>query len=392
MTENYDYIKTTQALEDFCTNALPDLLEDDFLTIDTEFIRERTYAPQLCLIQIATKDQAAIVDPLAPGMDLQPLLDVLANPDIITVFHAARQDLEIFLDLMGDLPKNVFDTQVAAMVCGFGESAGYETLVNKITRKSLDKSSRFSNWAQRPLTKKQLDYAIGDVTYLRDIYIFLQKSITKSGREPWIIEETTSLLSTETYLANPMRLMLKLKLRTSKPRILARALALVEWREERARTIDKPRRTTMRDEIIIELATQTLNSVDDFRKARGLKDRPLSNAVAKEVLTVLEKANALPEEQCPHLPTSLNESAVDPLVQDVLRLLLRYSAEKQEVAEKILASSKDITALIRKGEKADVHCLQGWRREIFGQPALDILAGKLSFSLKDGKIVLTTLS
>lgn len=392
MNKQYDYIQTEKALEDFCAQARPDLLDGDFLTLDTEFIRERTYTPQLCLIQVATNTQAAIIDPLAKDMNLQPLLDLLAHPDIPKVLHAGRQDLEIFLALMGELPKNIFDTQIAAMVCGFGDNAGYETLVKQITKNPLDKSARFSNWAQRPLTTKQLDYAIGDVTYLRDIYKHLSTKIKEEGRESWISEENEIALNPQTYKVNYDRLLFKLKLRSSKPSVLSRAFHLIKWREEQAEKDDKPRQTIMRDELIIELATQNPTSIEAFRKTRGLRDRHLSRKVGEALIAQLEKASALSSKECPKLPKSLNESSVNPLVQDMLRLLLKYSAEKEGVAEKILASSKDITALIRYGKKADIPCLTGWRYEIFGKIALDLVDEKVSFALKDGKLLLNVTS
>lgn len=388
MSEEYEYIQTTKDLEAFCSEAHADLLKDDFLTLDTEFIRERTYTPQLCLIQIATRKKAAIIDPLADGMDLQPLLNLLAHPDMLKVLHAGRQDLEIFLALMGELPKNIFDTQIAAMACGFGDSAGYETLVKKITKNALDKSARFSNWAQRPLTPKQLDYAIGDVTYLREIYTHLSTKIKQEGRENWITEEIQLALDPKTYEVNPHRLLFKLKLRTSKPSVLARAFYLVKWREAQAETEDKPRQTIMRDELIIELATQNPQSLEDFRKTRGLRDKNLSRKIGDAIISLLKEASAWPPEECPKLPTPINESSINPLTHDMLRLLLRYVAEKEEVAEKILASSKDIATLIRQGEKADIPCLNGWRYDIFGKTALDLITGKIALSLKDGKLIL----
>ncbi len=392
MNEEYEYIQTTKALETFCSDAHPDLLEDDFLTIDTEFIRERTYAPQLCLIQVATNKRAAIIDPLAQDIDLKPLLNLLAHPDVLKVLHAGRQDLEIFLALMGELPKNIFDTQIAAMACGFGDSAGYETLVKKITKSGLDKSARFSNWAQRPLTTRQLDYAIGDVTYLRDIYTYLSTTIKKEGREGWIAEEIQMALDPKTYEVNPTRLLFKLKLRTSKPSVLARAFDLIKWREEQAETEDKPRQTIMRDELIVELATQNPQSVQDFRKTRGLRDRHHSRKAGEDIIARLKEASALLPEDCPKLPAPLNEASVNPLAQDMLRLLLKYISEKEKVAEKILASSKDMATLIRQGEKADIPCLKGWRYDIFGKIALDLMSGKIALSLKDGKLLLSKTS
>ncbi len=389
MSDPYDYIKTPKGLEDFCTKATSSLLEGDFLTFDTEFIRERTYAPQLCLIQIATAQQAAIVDPLADGMDLQPLLDIFANHDIVKVLHAGRQDIEILLELMEELPKNIFDTQIAAMVCGFGESVGYETLVKKITKKGLDKTARFSNWAQRPLSKRQLDYAIGDVTHLRDIYTHLLKKIEKADRYHWIEEEMQALLNPKTYEVDPMRLLFKLKLRTSKPHVLARAFHLVKWRENQAMVDDKPRQSIIRDDLIAELATQYPKTIDEFRKTRGIRDRLLARKIAEGIIDVLTTASALPPQECPTLPAPINETAIDPLTQDLLRVLLKYISEKEEVAERILAPSKDLMALIRHKNKADLACLKGWRYEIFGKLALEFMDEKIALSVKDGKVLLT---
>lgn len=390
MTPSYKYIDTTEALIDFCDQSTPGLTAGDFLTLDTEFIRERTYEPQLCLIQAATKDQAVIIDPLAPGMDLTPLLLLLADDSIVKVLHAARQDLEIFLLLMNEIPKNIIDTQVAAMVCGFGESAGYETLVKKITKGVLDKSVRYSNWAQRPLHKSQLDYAIGDVTHLREIYTHLMGVLDEKGRRHWIEEEMADLLNPVTYKPDPVRLMFKLKLRSGKPHILARALALVKWRESEAQARNKPRQNIIRDELIVELATLPPTKATDFKTVRGLRDRPLDEKMIPGILTLLEEASALPVDACPKLPTSSNEASVESLSQDLLRVLLGYICTKEEVAEKVLASSKDLFALARYGEKAEVPCLTGWRREVFGTIALDLLTGKIALAIQDGKLVLRT--
>ena len=393
MTDSHDYIKTAAELHAFCAKATPALLEGDFLTFDTEFIRERTYAPQLCLIQIATNQQAAIVDPLAEGMDLAPLLEVFANEKMVKVLHAGRQDLEIFLELMGgDLPKNVFDTQIAAMVCGFGESAGYETLVKKIAKKSIDKSSRFSNWAARPLTPKQLDYAISDVTHLRDIYRYLLNEITKNKREQWIQEEMAALLNPKTYEVDFMRLLFKLKLRTSKPHVLARAFHLVKWREAQAASDDKPRQNIIRDDLIGELATQYPKTAEEFCKTRGIRDRRQTHKMAEAIIDVMHKASALEAAECPQLPSTPNEAPIDPLTQELLRVLLKYISDKEEVAEKILAPSKDLAALIRHKDQADLPCLKGWRYDIFGKIALDFMDEKIALSVKDGKVLLTNTS
>ncbi len=381
--KGYELITTTEDLKSFCDHAREACHNGDFVTFDTEFIREKTYFPHLCLIQAATNEQAVIIDPLAKDkndnpLDLSPLFPILKDPDCQIVIHAGRQDLEILNNLMGELPTAIFDTQIAAMVCGFGDSVGYETLVKTICKQGIDKTSRFSNWAQRPLTQKQLDYAITDVTHLRDVFKHIHSSLVERDRMSWTEEESRVLLDPKSYDVDFRKLLHKLKLRTNKPHILARALYLLKWRETTAEAENKPRQHMMRDDLIAELAVQNPTSKEDFRKIRGMRDRLLKHTVTMEILDVLKTASNLPAEDCPALPKPENLERVDSLAQDALRLILTYISVKEDVAEKIIASAKDLSALIRYREKASIPCMTGWRKECFGELALAFLDGKLS--------------
>ena len=388
MSDSYEYIDSTEQLEFLCKN----LKNSEFITIDTEFIRETTFRPQLCLIQVANEEQAAIIDPMADGIDLSALFDILNDDKVVKVMHSGRQDIEIFYLYTGVIPKNVFDSQIAGMVCGFGESVGYEALVKKVNGKGVDKSARFSNWAQRPLTQKQLDYAISDVTHLRDVYKHLKQQMAAENREEWIKEEVDDLLDEANYTTNHMKRLYKIKLRSSNPHVLARAYALVEWREEQCEQLNKPRQTIMRDDLIAELATNPPKDIEQYRRTRGLRDRHLNKKVAEAIVSSLDKASKLDPSQCPKLQKTANEPSVDPLALELLRLLLKYTSEKKLVAEKILAPSKSLANLIRYGDKADSMCLKGWRYDIFGKQALALLDEKIGFSIKNGKVTIDEVS
>lgn len=383
---NYTVITSTDALNTFCQSAKQACYDGDFLTLDTEFIREKTYYPQLCLVQAAYKDEAVIIDPMATSINLESLFTLLRDPKCRIVVHAGRQDFEIFYNLMGELPTNVFDTQIAGMVSGFGDSVGYETLVKSICKTGLDKTSRFSNWAQRPLTPKQLTYAIGDVTYLRDIYTYLNEFVTSHNRAHWIEEEMQTLLDHETYHVDFLKLLNKLKLRTNNSQVLARADALLRWRESEAESQDKPRQHIIRDELIAELATQNPNSKDEFKQTRGIRDKLLKHSTTTMILEALKKASSLSPADCPQLPKPENLDPIDPLTQAALKLILTYVAETSGVTERIIASAKDIANVVRDGDKGNAPCLKGWRYELFGETALKFLNKDLSISY-DGKTI-----
>jgi ribonuclease D len=389
MSDAIPFIQTTQNLESFCA-AIP---QDSFITIDTEFMREKTYYSILCLIQIATPDTAVLIDPLAPGISLEPLTPLLNNPRILKVFHSGRQDLEIFLNLFGTLPQSIFDTQIAGMVCGLGDSVSYENLVKDVLKQQVDKSARFTNWAQRPLSDKQLKYALSDVTYLRPIYEYLDAFLKKLNRYSWIADELAQLSDLATYAPNPLKQLGKVSLRSSQPSVLARAYQLILWREEQAQKADKPRQTILADDTLAALALQNPTTPEAFAGVRGLWERHKKPDYMNDILAALAKGNATPRDKCPQLTSTSTSSdgPVDPLTLELLKLLLRFICQKENVADRMVASPKDLSALIRQGKAASVPCLTGWRAQLFGHRALDLLDEKLGFSIKKGKVVLETL-
>ena len=366
ITDNYDVAKVCKRLE-----------EEEFITVDTEFIREKTYYPRLCLIQVAGSVDDVAIDPLVPDIDLTPLFDLLRNPNIVKVFHAARQDIEIFHKWMGSIPTPIYDTQIAAMVCGFGEQVGYEALVNKLLERQIDKGSRFTDWAQRPLSQKQVDYAIADVTHLRDIYTELRATIAEKGRESWIEEEMAEINKEDVYLSHPEDAWKRLKYKNRDPRYLNRLRATAAWREAAAQAKDIPRGRLVKDETVLQIATAQPDSWETLQKVRGAKN--IGKADADDLFSMLEQAAAAPEETHPH-----TEKRAKPLspereaMVDVLKLLLKMRCDQFEVASKLVANKNDLIALARgKREEANIRCLQGWRHKVFGEAALRFLEGKL---------------
>jgi len=349
------------------------LAHETFITVDTEFMREKTYYPLLCLVQLAGEGEAVAIDPLAAGIDLTPLYTLLANPAVLKVFHACRQDMEIFYQGMNALPAPLFDTQVAAMVCGYGESIGYEALVNRVLGLPVDKSSRFTDWSKRPLSDKQIEYAIGDVLHLRGIYRALQKRLDESGRTGWIEEEMLPLLDPRTYVTDPDEAWKKFRLRNSSPRFLAMLQAAARWRELTARARNVPRGRIMKDETLAEVAH--LKS-PDFAALQGIRGfYPTMHAAHYEPLfDALREAAALPSSECPRLPAREVMPEGCEAVADLLRLLLKACAAKQHVVPRLIADKDDLDALAM-GKREHVHALTGWRYDMFGQYALRLLAG-----------------
>lgn len=357
----------------------------EFITVDTEFMREKTYWPQLCLVQLGGADEAVAVDPLAPGLDLSPLYRLFADERVLKVFHAARQDLEIFYHQGGGLPKPVFDTQIAAMVCGFGESVGYETLVVKLTNASVDKSARFTDWSLRPLSDRQLKYALADVIHLRVIFEKLRRRLESNGRESWLEEEMATLTASKTYALDPAQAFRRIKLRGRvKPRFLAVLRELASWREEEAQQRDLPRNRLLRDEALLEIAYHTPTTVADLARTRGLGQRMAEGKQGQELLGAVTRGLGMPEDQCPtvepviELPRNVGEGT------DLLKVLLRLKCNETGVAQKLVASSSDVEVLAAFAEKADVPALHGWRRQLFGEDALRLLRGELALAI-DGK-------
>ena len=379
-------ITTTHDLTEFCNRAG----HCAYVTVDTEFLRERTYYSKLCLIQLAlpgrSNDDAVLVDPLAEGLSLEPLYDLFRNEAVVKVFHAARQDLEIFYVDAKVIPAPLFDTQVAAMVCGFGDQVGYETLVRKIAKQSLDKSSRFTDWSRRPLSDAQKTYALADVTHLRQIYEYLSAKLEKTGRSHWMAEELATLTAPDTYVIDPAHAWERVKTRSSSPRLLAIVRALAEFRESYAQTRDIPRSRVFKDDALIELASTKPKTFDDLQKSRLLLREARKGEIANGILKAVKYAIELPQENLPKVPDEKDMRAVNQALADLLRVLLKAKTENNGVAAKLIASSAELDALA-SGER-DVPTLRGWRYEVFGQDALRLCNGEIGLVAK-GKSVKT---
>lgn len=370
-------ISDTSTLRKFCEELVAE--GPGFIALDTEFMREKTYWPKLCLIQVASRKARVLIDPLASKMDLAPFFEILKNPSIVKVFHAARQDMEIFYNAMKSLPTPIFDTQVAAMVCGFGESVGYEALVSNLLKQKLDKSARFTDWSRRPLTEAQKRYALDDVIYLREIYEILLEKIHKNSRDSWIEEEMRTLNSPENYNLDPEEVWRKIKFKKTNPRFLARLQALGSLREKSAQKWDIPRSWVLRDEVVSEIALNPPKSLEKLKQVRGFK--ATHPGLASQILEALKKAETLPEKDCPNLKAPAREAKGDPLVGDLLRILLKHQTNLHGVARKLVASSETLDRLAASKEDADLPVLKGWRHEVFGKVALKLLQGSLALKV-----------
>ena len=366
-------IETTKELKAFCKK----LEKQAFITVDTEFMREKTYHPVLCLIQVACADEnlAACIDPLAPDIDLSALLAIMKNEKILKVFHSARQDLEIFYQLMNELPSPLFDTQIGAMVCGLGESVSYHGIVRHFLNIDLDKSSRVTDWSARPLLEKQIEYAMGDVTYLAKIYEKMIAQLEEQNRTDWVNDEMNSLSDTALYDINPLDAWHRLKPASTQGNYLAVLQAVCAWREERAVNLNRPRRHIMRDETVLELAAlapQTTEDLTHFRGKLSLKSEQIN-----EILETIKVALCLPESQQPKLIKDKTLTPAEQAVKEILRLLLTVISSDLGVAAKLIASSDDLGKMACSS-KADVPAMSGWRFEVFGKKAMDFKDGKLA--------------
>ncbi len=377
-------ITDSKDLAAFCRR----LSEAEFVTVDTEFMRERTYWPHLCLVQLGGPDEAAAVDALAEGIDLAPLFDLLANPDILKVFHAARQDIEIFYHMSGTVPAPLFDSQIAAMVCGFGESVSYEILSGKLAKARIDKSLRFTDWARRPLSDRQIQYAIGDVTHLRVIYEALRSQLEKRGRAAWVAEEMAALLDPELYVIDPNNAWKRLKMRSRAPRLLAILRELAAWRETEARRRDVPRQRVLRDEAIVGIAAQAPNSKQELTQIRGVGGG--TAALAEPILEAVARGKAVPEDQCPEPPPNRHGLNAPEAQLDLLRVLLKMKSEEHHVAPRLIAAAADIER-IAAGETEGIAALGGWRHEIFGADALALREGRLALAVAGETLCLVPL-
>ena len=379
-----EIITTTQALRGLCDA----LKNDPYVTVDTEFMREKTYWSILCLIQIAGTGREAIIDPLADGLSLEPLYDLLDDENVLKVFHAARQDIEIFHHATGRVPKPLFDTQVAAMVCGLGDQVGYEALVRKLADAQIDKSSRFTDWSRRPLSRKQLDYALSDVTHLRVVYEKLQAQLDRTGRAGWIKEEMAVISASETYQADPLQAYKRIKFRPRKRRHLGVLMELAEWREREAQAQDKPRGRIVKDDALIEMAVQAPGDAAALGRMRAVPRGLANSRYGSAILSAVKKGMARPENTIPdinsgrkHVPEGAGAIA------EILKLALKVVCERENIATRIVASAADIDA-IAANQTAGVKALTGWRNEVFGHTALDLISGKLAIGLRDGKSTL----
>ncbi len=371
-------LTTTVEIDEFC-RALAD---EPYITIDTEFMRDRTYWPKLCLVQIAGQGRFAAIDPLVPDLDLQPLFDLMANPDVIKVFHACRQDVEIFYNLTGRTPGPIFDTQLAAMVLGYGDEVGYESLVTRIAKAKIDKSSRFTDWSRRPLSEQQLNYALADVTHLRVIYEQLQRELEQAGRMDWANQELADLTSADTYEQPPELAWKRVKIRSKDQRFIAIVQALAAWRETEAQTRDLPRNRIIRDDLLMEVAANRPTSPDEIAKLRRISiDKKSMTGMAATIQAALD----LPKDQLPKLPTPPKlPRGIGPVV-DLLRVLLKFQCEEHAVAQRLVANTGDLEA-IAADDNADVRALRGWRHEVFGKAALALKHGRLGLAIADEKI------
>ncbi len=380
-------ITTTSALETACRS----MAAAPFVAVDTEFMRETTFWPKLCLIQLASPDVEAVVDPLAPGLSLDPFYQLMANDRVVKVFHAARQDVEIVYIQAGVIPTPLFDTQVAAMVCGFGESISYVNLVKQITNVDIDKSSRFTDWGRRPLSDKQLVYALGDVTHLRHVYTRLQSDIEKTGRTRWLDEELATLTDPSSYRVEPEESWRRLKLKVRGRKGLAVLIELAAWRERLAQSQDVPRSRILRDEALYDIANQAPTDVSQLSRLRTLSDGFARSARAKEIVEAVKQGLARDFTTLPEPDTGMPVPADKTALVDMLRVLLKACASRHGVAPRLIADTEDLERIAI--EKApDVPALQGWRRELFGEYALKLKAGEIALTVKRGEVVTTPIA
>ncbi|KUJ81938.1 ribonuclease D [Ruegeria profundi] len=382
-------LTTTQELADFCKAAA----QYDYVTVDTEFLRERTYYSKLCLVQLAfpssDEDSAVLLDPLSEGLSLDPLYALFKNEDVVKVFHAARQDLEIFWVEAGIFPKPLFDTQVAAMVCGFGEQVGYETLVRKICKQGVDKTSRFTDWSRRPLTDAQKSYALADVTHLRQIYEHLAAQLKKTKRSHWVAEELRTLTQPETYDIRPEDAWKRVKTRTNSARFLAVVRELAQFREAYAQDNNIPRSRVFKDDALIELASTKPRTPSDLGGSRLLLREARKGAIAEGILAAIDKGLNCPADQVPKVDNSRDKLKVNPALADLLRVLLKSKTESSGVAAKLIATSSELDQ-IAAGER-ELPSMSGWRFEVFGEDALKLCEGKIALAAQGQNVRVVAL-
>jgi len=376
-------ISSTSELEVFCDK----LASKPFVTVDTEFIRETTYWPQLCLIQAANSDISGMIDPLAEGIDLKPFIDLLTNKNVLKVMHGCRQDIEIFFNIAGIIPDPLFDTQVAAMACGFGDAVSYENLIKKTVGVKIDKGSRFTDWARRPLNDAQLSYALADVTHLRDAYTYLIAEIDKNDRMHWVKEEMQIILDPETYAQRPETAWKRLRMQDPRPRVLGVLVEISAWREIQAKERNTPRNRIMKDDALREIALQAPTDKTALTRLRAVPKGFENSRHADGLLEAIHKGLNLDPKLLPKLPPqTINKPGIGPLI-DLLKVLLKQRCEDCNVAPKLVASVADLER-IASDDEPDVPALTGWRLDVFGRYALDLKVGKLAMACEDEKVVL----
>jgi ribonuclease D len=381
-----NFITTTAELAALCER----LGHEEFVTVDTEFMREKTYYPELCLVQLAGAEDVAVVDAQAKGIDLAPLGALLAKPDVVKVFHACRQDVEIFLLRFGAVPENLFDTQVAAMVAGFGDQVGYDALVSALTGGHIDKAHRFSDWSARPLTKAQVDYAAADVTHLRVVYEKLTARLRVDGRLDWVAQEMAALADPASYRVEPERAWERLKLRTNNRRQLAIVQAIAAWREREAQRVNIPRQRLVRDEQVPEIAALAPDNAEALAKVRGITAGFAQGKSGQSLLAAIAAAKAISDEQLPRSERQRDTARASPALVALLKVLLNAVAEQNNVAPRLVASSEDVEALALD-ETAENPALQGWRREMFGEDALRLIRGEIALSAQGKRVKIVSV-
>ncbi|GFE64118.1 ribonuclease D [Litoreibacter roseus] len=384
-------LTTTEDLAAFCEHAR----EFDYVTVDTEFLRERSYYAKLCLIQLAVagegEDDAVLVDPIVGSdMSLEPLYDLFRDPNVVKVFHAARQDLEIFYVEGNVIPAPLFDTQVAAMVCDFGEQVGYETLVRKITKGSVDKSSRFTDWSRRPLSDAQKNYALADVTHLREIYEYLSARLDRTKRRAWVEEEMDVLRRPETYVIDPDDAWKRVKVRSTAPRFLAIVRELARFRETYAQTRNVPRSRVFKDDALLELASTKPKNANDLGKSRLLLREARKGDIADGIIAAVEAGLVCPDADLPRAAPQRDKGQINAALADLLRVLLKAKAEKAGVAQKLIATASELDD-IALGDR-DGLALMGWRAEVFGEDALRLCRGEVALSADGASVKIVELT
>ena len=376
-------IATTEALQALCER----LAAEEFVTVDTEFMRERTYWPELCVVQLAGEREVAVIDAQAPEIDLAPLGDLLANQAVMKVFHAARQDIEIFVLRFGDVPRPLFDTQIAAMVAGFGEQVGYDALVSALAGGSIDKAHRFSDWSVRPLSAAQIAYAAADVTYLRTVYSRLCARLAQDGRLDWVAQEVGELSDRSLYRTAPETMWERLRPRNNNRRFLGMVRALAAWREREAQRVNIPRQRLLRDETLLEIAATAPDNPDVLARARGISRGFAEGRTGASLLAAIAEAKALPDDAMPEAPRGRDGARPSPALVSLLKVLLAAKCENHHVAARLVASSDDIERLATE-EAPDIAALHGWRREVFGEDALALKQGRVALGVAGRRVKL----